>query len=174
MYGPPRMRLQAIEAFVDSSSLSEMSPDAPGRTAMIGWIGRLPLATYARSLPSTGVGIVTSDFFASRHSSAPVAGSYPRAYCAALVTTSVRTPFRQTTGELHDGISSRGVDQTFDPSARSNAAMNESWLRSHWRMHLPSYRTGELPNPHSYSRSMAKLESSVLRSRFQRRLPAKS
>ena len=87
---------------------------------------------------TTGIGMVTSDFLASRHSSAPVAGSYPRAYWAALVTISVRRAFRQTTGELQDGISSRGVDHTFAPSAKLNAAMNESWLRSHWRMHLPS------------------------------------
>ena len=71
-------------------SFREMSPTAPGRMAMIGWIGRLPLVMNARSLPRTGVGIVTSDFFASRHSSAPVAGSYPRAYWAAFVTISVR------------------------------------------------------------------------------------
>src|SRR5262245_41420216 len=135
MYGPPRIRLQAMKSFVSSPSFSEMSPAAPGLTAMIGWIGRLPLTTYARSLPRTGVGIVTSDFLASRHSSAPVTGSYPRAYWAALVTISVRREFRQTTGELQDGISSRGVDQTLDPSSRLNAAMNESRLRSHWRIH---------------------------------------
>src|SRR5437870_4887851 len=115
-----------------------MSPVAPGRTAMIGWIGRLPLQMYASSFPRTGVGTVTSDFLASRHSSVPVAGSYPRAYCAALVTISVRFAFRQTTGELHDGISSRGVDHTFDPSSRLNAAMNESRLKSHCKMHRPS------------------------------------
>src|SRR5438067_10787526 len=100
-----------------------MSPDAPGRTATIGWIGRLPLVMNASSRPSTGVGMVTSDFLASRHSSAPVAGSYPRAYWAALVTISVRLAFRQTTGELHDGISSRGVDHTLAPSSRLYAAM---------------------------------------------------
>src|SRR5438128_5965096 len=103
MYGPPRRRLQAIDGFVVWSSFSEMSPDAPGRTAKIGWIGRLPLVMNTRSFPTTGAGMVVSDLFASRHSSAPVAGSYPRAYCAALVTISVRTAFRQTTGELHDG-----------------------------------------------------------------------
>src|SRR5205823_13706047 len=128
----------------------------------------------ARFLLTTGAGMVTSDFLASRHNSAPVAGSYPRAYWAALVTISVRTAFRQTTGELQDGISSRGVDHTLDPSARSKAAMNESRLRSHWRMQRPSCSTGELPKPHSYSRSRAKLESRVLRSRFQSSLPAKS
>src|SRR6476619_8645171 len=117
MYGPPRSRLQAIEPLDCSPSFREMSPDAPGRTAMIGWIGRLPLVMNAKSLPRTGAGIVTSDFLASRHSSTPVAGSYPRAYWAALVTISVRTAFRQTTGELQDGISSRGVDHTFDPSS---------------------------------------------------------
>src|SRR5437763_15710966 len=118
MYGPPRIRLQAIAPFLSSPSFSETSPDAPGRSAQIGWIGRLPLAMKASSRPSTGVGMVTSDFLASRHSSAPVVGSYPRAYWAALVTTSVRTAFRQTTGELQDGISSRGLDQTFEPSSR--------------------------------------------------------
>src|SRR5436309_15026015 len=118
MYGPPRIRLQAIDPFVSSPSLSETSPDAPGRSAMIGWIGRLPLAMKANSRPSTGAGMVTSDFLASRHSSAPVFGSYPRAYWAALVTTSARTAFRQTTGELQEGISSRGVDHTFAPSSR--------------------------------------------------------
>src|SRR5437763_5312956 len=174
MYGPPRSRLQAMKSFVVWSSFKEMSPDAPGRTAMIGWIGRLPLQMYARSFPSTGLGTVTSDFLASRQSSAPVAGSYPRAYCAALVTISVRTALRHTTGELHDGISSRGVDHNFSPSSRLNAAMNESRLRSHCKMQRPSYSTGELPNPHSYSRSRAKLESRALRSRFHSGLPAKS
>src|SRR4051812_43654018 len=137
MYGPPRIRLQAMERFLSSFSFREMSPDAPGLIAKIGWIGRLPLVINANSLPTTGVGTVTSDFLASRHSSAPVAGSYPRAYWAAFVTISVRTAFRQMTGELQDGISSRGVDHTFDPSSRLNAAMNESRLRSHWRMQRP-------------------------------------
>src|SRR5206468_652838 len=101
-------------------------------------------------------------------------GSYPRAYCEAFVTISVRRPFRQTVGLLHDGISSRGVDHTREPSSRLYAAMNESLLRSHWRITSPSWMTGELPNPHSYCWSMAKLESSVPRSRFQSGLPSKS
>src|SRR6516165_4730465 len=171
MYGPPRILLQAMCAFRSSFGCSEMSPDAPGRTAKIGWIGRFPLEIYTKSRPMTGIGIAISDFFASRHSSFPVAGSYPRAYCEAFVTSSARRPLRQTTGLLHDGISSRGVDQTRDPSSRLYAAMKESLLRSHWRMTRPSWMIGELPNPHSYCCSIAKLESMELRSRFHSSLP---
>src|SRR5690242_3606521 len=109
MYGPPRRVPQATYSLRVSPSLREMSPAAPGLRAKIGWIGRFPLTTKTRSPAGTGVGIVTSDFLASRHSSWPVAGSYPRAYWAAFVTISVRLEFFQTVGVLHDGISSRGV-----------------------------------------------------------------
>src|SRR4051812_25628690 len=126
MYGPPRNFPHATKAFDDSSDLSEMFPAAPGLIANSGWIGRLPLVTNARSGVSTGVGTVASDFFSSRHSSFPVAGSYPRAYCEAFVTISTRLAFRHTTGLLHDGISSRGVVHSCEPSARPYAAMNES------------------------------------------------
>src|ERR671912_2826331 len=141
-----------------------MSPVAPGVRAKIGWMGRFPLVTKIRSPAGTGVGMVASDFLASRQSSLPVAGSYPRAHCEALVTISVRFEFFHTVGVLHDGISSRGVAHTREPSSRLYAAMNESRLRSNWRTTSPSWITGELPNPHSYSWSMAKLESMVLRS----------
>src|SRR3954471_12569238 len=174
MYGPPRSVPQATNSLRVSPSFREMSPVAPGLSAKIGWVGRFPLTTKIRSPAGTGVGIVTSDFFASRHSSLPVAGSYPRAYWAAFVTTSVRFEFTHTVGVLHDGISSRGVDHTFDPSSRLYAAMNESRLRSNWRNTSPSWITGELPKPHSYSWSMAKLESIVLRSRFHSGLPSMS
>src|SRR5262249_9308757 len=174
MYGPPRIFPQATNSLLVCPSFSEMSPAAPGLSAKIGWIGRLPLVITHRSPLGTGAGIVASDFFASRHNSLPVAGSYPRAYCEALVTISVRFEFFHTVGVLHDGISSRGVDHTRDPSSRLYAAMNESWLRSNWRMTSPSWITGELPKPHSYSRSMAKLESIVLRSGFQSICPSKT
>ena|SRR5437764_2730684 len=174
MYGPPRSLLQATCSLLVCPSFREMSPAAPGRIAKIGWIGRFPLTTKIRSPEGNGVGIVTSDFLASRHSSLPVAGSYPRAYCAALVTSSVRFELAHTVGVLHDGISSRGVAHTCDPSSRLYAAMNESLLRSNWRNTSPSWTTGELPKPHSYSRSMAKLESIALRSRFHSSLPSKS
>src|SRR5919201_27084 len=105
MYGPPRILLQAMYSLLVWPSFREMSPEAPGLTAKIGWIGRLPLTTKTRSPAGTGVGMVTSDFLASRHSSLPVAGSYPRAYWAALVTISMRWEFCQITGELHEGIS---------------------------------------------------------------------
>ena len=103
-----------------------------------------------------------------------VAGSYPRANCAAFVTISVRFEFVHTVGVLHDGISTRGVAHTRHPSSRLYAARNESWLRSNWRMTSPSWMTGELPKPHSYSWSIAKLESMVLRSRFHSGLPSRS
>src|SRR5438874_8552866 len=112
MYGPPRSRPHATCAFFPSPGLSEMSPDAPARTAKIGWIGRFPLITNARSRITTGVGIVASDFLSSRHNSLPISGSYPRAYCDAFVTISVRLALCHTVGVLHDGISSRGVDQS--------------------------------------------------------------
>src|SRR5687767_13032738 len=144
MYGPPRILPQATKALWSSPSFREMSPAAPGFKAKIGWIGRFPLVTKIRSPLANGVGIVTSDFFASRHSSFPVAGSYPRAYWAAFVTISTRLLFFHTVGVLHDGISSRGVLHTRDPSSRLYAAMNESRLRSHWRITSPSWMTGEL------------------------------
>ena len=76
MYGPPRSLLQATCSFFVSPFFSEMSPAAPGLIAKIGWIGRLPLDDERQVRASrTGVGTVTSDFLASRHSSLPVAGS---------------------------------------------------------------------------------------------------
>src|SRR5687768_12078092 len=104
MYGPPRSFPHATWVLADSPGFSEMSPVAPGLTAYTGWIGRLPLTTNASSGVTTGAGTVASDFLSSRHSSFPVAGSYPRAYCEAFVTISVRTAFRHTVGLLHDGI----------------------------------------------------------------------
>src|SRR5262245_9098785 len=112
MYGPPRSLPQATCVLCDSPSFREMSPVAPARMAKIGWIGRLPLVMNARSRLTTGVGTVTSDFLSSRHSSLPVTGSYPRAYCEALVTISVRLLFFHTVGVLHEGISSRVVDHS--------------------------------------------------------------
>src|SRR5215207_9917107 len=145
MYGPPRIVPQATNALPVCPSFREMSPAAPGLRAKIGWMGRFPLAMNTRSPAGTGVGMVASDFLASRHSSLPVAGSYPRAYWDALVTISVRPEFFHTVGVLHDGISSRGVDHTRDPSSRLYAAMNESRLRSNWSTASPSWTTGELP-----------------------------
>src|SRR3954467_8246430 len=118
MYGPPRSVPHSTNSFLVFPSFREMSPVAPGLIEKIGWIGRLPLTTKTRSPAGTGVGIVTSDFLASRPSSRPVAGSSPRAYWAALVTISVRFELVHTVGVLQDGISSRGVAHTRDPSSR--------------------------------------------------------
>src|SRR4051812_17367460 len=118
MYGPPRIVPQATNSLCVWPSLREMSPVAPGLIAKIGWMGRFPLVMRQRSPNGTGVGIETSDFLASRHSSLPVAGSYPRAYWAALVTISVRFEFFPTVGVVQDGISSRGVAHTRAPSSR--------------------------------------------------------
>src|SRR5262245_3397294 len=108
-----------------------MSPFAPGRMAKIGWIGRLPLGTKIKLSPAIGVGMVTSDFFASRHNSLPVTGSYPRAYWAAFVTSSTPPAVFHSVGELQEGISSRGVDQACEPSSSRYAATNESFPTSH-------------------------------------------
>src|SRR4051812_43595435 len=106
MYGPPRSLAQATDAPAVWPSFREMSPAAPGRTAKMGGMGGWPRTTKPRPPAGPGVGRVTSVFSPNRHSSLPVAGSYPRAYWAALVTTSVRREFFQTVGVLHDGISS--------------------------------------------------------------------
>src|SRR5687767_1427809 len=98
MYGPPRIVPQAMNSFFVCPSFSVMSPAAPGLIAKIGWIGRFPLVTNTRSPAANGVGIVASDFLASRQSCLPVTGSYPRAYWDALVTISVRTEFFHTVG----------------------------------------------------------------------------
>ena len=116
-------------------SFSEMSPVAPGLMAKIGWIGRLPLVTNTRSPASDR----------RRHRHLRLLGQPPQFLARSPGRSRGRTArvghdlgraSRSARPSANSTTGSRRAAWTRPASrlSRLYAAMNESRLRSHWRM----------------------------------------
>src|SRR5579862_3989188 len=99
LYGPAFNCAQAIDEFVVSLFLSDMSPDAPGLMAKTGLnaLNTYPDVTYSNPCAEKGVGITIVDIPPSSHKSLP-SRLYERTRFLPQVTSSVRSPFSQMYG----------------------------------------------------------------------------